>query len=253
MAGAPRYESSDLKVFLILDKLSNTPSIATFARVDDEDEIRRRLLNEPKVLHVAVRVNRTITTLGQIHVYTPGRAVATSDYYSRSPMRDHPYIRPELLLLNLLIHEDACYAASELSENLTSSDVPRKEVEDEKKRLKPVTDYLEEFEARMEKIKEWDVEEVAIALKANDQYVRTKPELRILLIDVEGSRLVKATTASRVFKTKSSNRSSLEIADSLRQAPLPRIFRDSVEFTKRMGERYLWVAALCIEQDSDSP
>lgn len=86
----------------------------------------------------------------------------------------------------------------------------------------------------------------------------------ILLIDVLQNRLMKITSGSRYFAlsyvwgevkmphTTSSNRRQLERPNGLQYIQVPPVIRDSMELVRRLGERYLWVDALCIEQDNPS-
>lgn len=95
--------------------------------------------------------------------------------------------------------------------------------------------------------------------------VENRHGLRILLIDVEKNRLVEKTIAEKyvalsyvwgnceVFKTTSNNRRDLLSDDALLQHCLPRVVLDAMLFTKKIKQRFLWVDALCIEQDQQSP
>ncbi|KAF3026625.1 hypothetical protein E8E14_014445 [Neopestalotiopsis sp. 37M] len=92
----------------------------------------------------------------------------------------------------------------------------------------------------------------------------TASNFPILLIDVETNKLVQQTTATRylalsyvwgsssVFKTTSENRKRLEKNGFSNGDHLPKVVRDAMVLTRKLEERYLWVDALCIEQDDET-
>lgn len=94
----------------------------------------------------------------------------------------------------------------------------------------------------------------------------TAQQIDIVLIDVIQSCVVAATTAERYFALSyvwggvtmlpltSDNRKDLEQPGALEEfgSQLPLAIKDAMTFTRNMGERYLWVDALCIVQDDMS-
>ena len=56
--------------------------------------------------------------------------------------------------------------------------------------------------------------------------------------------------AGKMLKHISTNSISLQIPGALQLAQIPQTVKDSMTLVKDMGERYLWVDALCIVQDS---
>ncbi len=90
------------------------------------------------------------------------------------------------------------------------------------------------------------------------------PQLETLLIDVNENKLVEATTSTRYlalsyvwgkkefYTTMREERETLAKKNSLAKISLPNIVCDAMSFTRKMKERYLWVDALCIEQDKNS-
>jgi len=85
----------------------------------------------------------------------------------------------------------------------------------------------------------------------------------IRLIDVESMCLVHATTAERYLalsyvwgysnklRLTTKNTAKLHRAGGLRHAVIPRTIRDCIRICQLMGEKYLWVDSVCIEQDND--
>ncbi|KAF5556832.1 heterokaryon incompatibility (HET) domain-containing protein [Fusarium phyllophilum] len=93
------------------------------------------------------------------------------------------------------------------------------------------------------------------------------------LIDVESRRMVQTLhcvpfltlsyvwgdAASRTFEEKALESESYHVTENvypmarqpiaLLDGRLPRTFEDAIEFTQRLGERYIWIDALCIPQD----
>ncbi|KAF5679751.1 heterokaryon incompatibility (HET) domain-containing protein [Fusarium denticulatum] len=65
--------------------------------------------------------------------------------------------------------------------------------------------------------------------------------------------------ASRTFEEKALESESYDVSDNIRpvdrqpiallEGNLPQTFEDAISFTKRLGERYIWIDALCIPQD----
>ncbi|KAF5585637.1 heterokaryon incompatibility 6 OR allele [Fusarium pseudocircinatum] len=65
--------------------------------------------------------------------------------------------------------------------------------------------------------------------------------------------------ASRTFEEKALEAESYHVSDNIRpmdrqpiallEGNLPQTFEDAISFTKRLGERYIWIDALCIPQD----
>lgn len=65
--------------------------------------------------------------------------------------------------------------------------------------------------------------------------------------------------ASRTFKEKALVSESYHVSDNvclmdrqpiaLLEGNIPQTFEDAIGFTKRLGERYIWIDALCIPQD----
>ncbi|QSZ29478.1 hypothetical protein DSL72_003992 [Monilinia vaccinii-corymbosi] len=99
--------------------------------------------------------------------------------------------------------------------------------------------------------------------KATKRLWSSDSALQILLIDVDENKLVEVTTSTKclalscirgtgeVFKTTTDQRVALAGNGSLNRAKLPRTVRDAMSFTRKMQHGYLWVAALCIEQNED--
>ncbi|KAH7327429.1 heterokaryon incompatibility protein-domain-containing protein [Rhexocercosporidium sp. MPI-PUGE-AT-0058] len=97
-------------------------------------------------------------------------------------------------------------------------------------------------------------------------FTRHQLSIDILPIDVEENRLVEATSKSRffalsyvwgkqeMFMTTSSNRYDMGKPGALclPECPIPPVFRDAMKLVSMPSERYLWVDALCIEQDNPS-
>ncbi|KAK3902971.1 heterokaryon incompatibility protein-domain-containing protein [Staphylotrichum tortipilum] len=92
--------------------------------------------------------------------------------------------------------------------------------------------------------------------------VEPAPGLRV--IDVVGKRIVPAAPGCRYFALSyvwgqtglprmamalRANMGSLGEEGGLARLALPRTIRDAIDLTERLGERYLWVDALCIVQD----
>lgn len=90
---------------------------------------------------------------------------------------------------------------------------------------------------------------------------RYRSTIDVTLIDVYGYHLVETTSDQRYvalsyiwggkvdFTTTSQNRTSLKIPGSLstKVQPLPVTIRDAIELVRKLGMRYLWVDALCID------
>jgi hypothetical protein len=92
---------------------------------------------------------------------------------------------------------------------------------------------------------------------ANARYVADVP---LVFIDVVDHRLVPATSAAKYFAlsyvwgTVDMSQTLLENYESRRQmgglpARLPKTISDAIALVRALGERYLWVDALCITQD----
>lgn len=98
---------------------------------------------------------------------------------------------------------------------------------------------------------------------AKHEPLNSTPLLRV--IDVRKGCLAYISPSSRYFalsyvwgqvKTLTmteGNRAALELDGSLstRSSECPKTIRDAMDLVRRLGERYLWVDALCITQDSD--
>jgi hypothetical protein len=96
---------------------------------------------------------------------------------------------------------------------------------------------------------------------------RDRTPLDLILIDVHENMLVRRHLSVegstrylalsyvwgdvKIFQTLKSNFGSLQQPGALLQphAMLPQVFRDAIQLTKMLGERFLWVDALCIIQD----
>lgn len=88
----------------------------------------------------------------------------------------------------------------------------------------------------------------------------------VLLVDVVEMRLVQSSSRARYiafsyvwgdqpgFKLTSDMRTSLEMQDGLKAVipKIPTVVQDAIALTEKLGERYLWIDALCIEQDNAS-
>ena len=88
----------------------------------------------------------------------------------------------------------------------------------------------------------------------------------LILVDVERRRLVECNSSYRyvtlsyvwghvpAFQTLKANFSELQEDGALTRvgSKIPRVIRDAMEVVARLGERYLWVDALCIVQDGAS-
>ncbi|KAF5577928.1 het-domain-containing protein [Fusarium pseudocircinatum] len=86
----------------------------------------------------------------------------------------------------------------------------------------------------------------------------------IMLIDVKESCLVNKTTAETYLalsyvwggdqkaKLYTHNRQALQTSKALDTLQLSQVVKDAMEFTVNLGHSFLWVDALCIEQNEDS-
>lgn len=95
---------------------------------------------------------------------------------------------------------------------------------------------------------------------------RSSGAIDILLIDVADICLIRASSSiafcglsyvwggQHFLQTTSENRSLLELKGSLGQpqywSHIPQVIRDAMQLVKLIGGRYLWVDALCIEQNN---
>jgi hypothetical protein len=103
------------------------------------------------------------------------------------------------------------------------------------------------------------------SLDMKDTHPMARPE-DLLTIDVQRMCLVPLPNCSRYIAlsycwrsgsektlvTTESNKAELLVENSLKNSflQLPRTIQDAIKCTKDLGERYLWVDALCIVQDS---
>jgi hypothetical protein len=118
-----------------------------------------------------------------------------------------------------------------------------------------------------EKLREW-ISECVNSHKhpLRDCFKRYQTPIDFTLIDVVDNCLVKASTrvkylalsyvwgSSNTLMTTTSNRHQLEQPGSLlRHADkIGTLLRNAMELVRNLGERYLWVDSLCIEQDNSS-
>lgn len=95
---------------------------------------------------------------------------------------------------------------------------------------------------------------------------RLKDPIDITLIDVVDQRLVRGSSSMPFcalsyvwggvegFRTTSANRAALELPGSLLQpqvsSQIPQTIKDAMRLVSLIGERFLWVDALCIQQDN---
>lgn len=106
--------------------------------------------------------------------------------------------------------------------------------------------------------------------KPGENPLRTRPRLKnpidITLIDVVHQRLIYGSSSMSFcalsyvwggvegFKTTSANRAKLGLRGSLQQpqiwSQIPQTIKDAMRLVSLIGERYLWVDALCIQQDN---
>ncbi|EDN94447.1 hypothetical protein SS1G_10320 [Sclerotinia sclerotiorum 1980 UF-70] len=249
-----RNELSGSEIILHLPKpgLPEPPSVTTISthqRKESEIEGRSR---EQK-LYITTIVNGTYLTFGCIHFATPGSAKTTaeiSDHGRRGIIKHEICFQPEMYLLNILKLYDAVELLNEDIQKLNSSN-------------------NEEKEAAVTNLKLISKVMVAILQAASQrttvsQDVQVGPALQILLIDVDENKLVETTTSRKylalsyvwgtgeVFKITTDKRAELAEEGSLSRAKLPKIVRDAISFTRKLQQRYLWVDALCIEQNKDS-
>lgn len=86
-------------------------------------------------------------------------------------------------------------------------------------------------------------------------------DMNLLLVDVVDGCIVRSKQHCRylalsyvwgqckVFHLTKQNFDDLHIPGSLDKADLPNVMEDAIELVKQLGERYLWIDALCIVQD----
>ncbi|PMD32184.1 HET-domain-containing protein, partial [Hyaloscypha variabilis F] len=101
--------------------------------------------------------------------------------------------------------------------------------------------------------------------RLDDSRLYNKP-ITITLVDVMESRLVTGSSRDRyfalsyvwgelsMFQATMTNKPLLEMPGSLNKfaKEIPKLIQDAISFVLAMGERYLWVDSLCIEQDNPS-
>ncbi|KAE9570135.1 hypothetical protein CGMCC3_g13769 [Colletotrichum fructicola] len=266
---------SDVNVRLHRPKPDN-PGRPSFAVVTKAGQKRSRppVDRDNQKLYITTISTGDVLTWGCIHA-SPSRPTNTmlssSDDGQQEIVQHLTHLQPELLLSVLVGQEymqDITFKAWEYAFNSTPEQ--HKVIGNH---LKPLFEFLDDgpglmaMELNEQKL---EVRRVTSAVEGALQYIAsTQPaphesQFRILLIDVEENRLVEASTSEKylalsyvwgtgqVFKTMSTDRERLAKKDSLNCAKLPRIVLDAMSFTKRMEQRYLWVDALCIEQDDVS-
>lgn len=95
---------------------------------------------------------------------------------------------------------------------------------------------------------------------------RLNNSIDITLIDVMDQRLIHGSSSMtfcalsyvwgdvKGFRTTSANRAALESPGSLQQpqvrSQIPQVIKDAMQLVSLIGERFLWVDALCIQQDN---
>ena len=92
--------------------------------------------------------------------------------------------------------------------------------------------------------------------------VRAGKDIPITLVDVVANCLVKATSRERYFalsyvwgrvelsKTLKSNYDQRQQPGGLVEAAFPRTIQDAIRFVRSLGEKYLWIDAICLIQDN---
>ena len=99
--------------------------------------------------------------------------------------------------------------------------------------------------------------------ECNEVHSNSLQVFDMILIDVVGQRLVTLPSDTRYFalsyvwgtaksfNTTQATVEALKVSGALADTSIPKTLRDAMELTVRLGEKYLWVDALCIIQDDE--